>query len=517
MAVRIGAAGDFVRDITVQLDLEELRKSNLASPEVLAKLRIGDGKLWIPKGTVLRTQHGNAMMHFVIDVAPEYEAVGEPSFVFKKGSKPALRQPAQRDGPHAHPDTITLPAEKVTWGGGAFNLLTAIRTLSPADKTALVLGAINGSWRHLNLEPIVEIQKKPEYSEDDIVKVCEKLNSENLADVIELHLEESKIEFFFQRASEYKLLHNLIVSKASSTHETIRDRIIFKSPYPPLQLSAEHATEFAKSFVKSCDAVMINSLSPVGLFSALVDETIRAGDEKRKVRPILALTKTNLAHLPYLVKKHEKSGDYKLSKFVVIMNESEAEDFVKALVSHHEKEPFLTPDMKEIASDAKGFKLIANDYIDYENVHRFFRLIQKVRGHSRLPVYLTLGEHGSMALDANEFIHFVGACDTPAHYDTTGLGDAWAACITLLESHNVAVDGDRETELMKIAAAVAACKLSDPLGRLTKAAANQFLKRKYVPCHKYKRGIGDLSVKEFSAPPDEARLPYVEALDSILY
>ncbi|MBN2053796.1 hypothetical protein JW905_02660 [bacterium] len=114
-------------------------------------------------------------------------------------------------------------------------------------------------------------------------------------------------------------------------------------------------------------------------------------------------------------------------------------------------------------------------------------------------LYLTLGKHGSMCLDRNDHVSFAKAIPGFSEgYDTTGLGDAWAAVITLLEYHTIQATRKgynaypqpfwREMNpryFIKVANAVASCKFTNPYGRVFLPQLLRIMRNHYIPISEF--------------------------------
>lgn len=578
--------GDFVLDVAIELDLEDLYAND---PSLHERIRLERDRLHIHPDlqfivdvyghSLAFDLHSNAKIeqqHFLLEPGHKYDLRELPRSI----SGASIRE-THHDSPSANGEAamfVRAMPRKISWGGGGLNLVMTVRDISPPDKTALVkFSAISNQWRLKSIrgvlqqllsvevtpgrvlrdalegtEPIIAPEELVQYLADQIRSFGPDLN------VIEWALAARRIAFAFHRdgvvqpvesAGGDELLLpklNLVISRVSSDRIDLKDKIILKSPDPVLQdalrgpqLSQESRESYegrrtewrqkTKAFVTNAfedeSFLMLNSVRDATLVECLLNAYQGKRERHASMGGVVAMTDANQNHIDLLFKR-TGIDERRVTNLSLIFNETEIASSILRLYEYAKLESNEEP-LAAALRDAidrlgagtarsTGYKC-ATEYLDKARdparrdliaglgplsgrrvrldvaveLLDIFRQAAKVRER----LYLTLGSHGSLCLDRSDRAWYAGTYQGPDQvYDTTGLGDAWAATITLLQYHAVRASKPalrhayRQSwaelgakEFLMIAAAVAYCKFANPTGRVFLPKLLQVLRTQYLP------------------------------------
>jgi hypothetical protein len=494
--------GNAVQDITVDVDIERLSHDpgyagNLPirlseqGPEVAAML-------W------LKTQMGSQTFAAQVELR-EIQTTMDGSYLLEAGRKYTLNRDIESPpSAEARGQSVFLPCENLSWGGGGLNVATFLRALTPSESVVPIKYTDNAMSRSLPLliKKFEGIRKEigEASSEagdgDTLARALSNLygNSPVQAEVItakiarlasdyaperslEVYLASLPVEGALYRPVHPRFRRNLVISSFRSPSREINNKIVLRGG--PSDLDDEEQSKIEgllDAHSPDVGAILLDSIKDGPLFRAAYSMYEKVHKHNENVVAILAMTDAMAKFTPWL--KARGSGG-KLPPFILVLNETEADRFATML------EPRTEPFMKvDGPPDIKKFAKLALVLLSQ------FELGEAPR------IYVTLGARGSLGVDGVGHVVYVSSFSKGGAriYDTNACGDAFCAAIALLEwgkrnGHPNIADVDWGTNMaraeemeyfMKVATAAAYCKATNPRGRLYRADLRDLLPNNYL-------------------------------------
>ena len=531
-------AGDFVMDYTTIIDVDAI---NRGVKDGDIKIRIKNQKLEVRKNSYFCAQFGNERTYFKLEkikidgkLCP-IESDDEGFIALQPGSKHKLIESPRDKLPNLDEKyVINIPIQKISWGGGGLNLVTAIRSISSRQKTEKIkFTSIN---RNHNFTDIFsdKVMKNPEEpTEEEIQKLCSIVARKySSLKTVEIYLSSQDVEFNFIRLNIDKKKsigwkRNLIIAEAHDERIALRDKITLKSPEPEMVMDKpECKKKLVQNIMKDFDTLVINSVKKREFFECLVD-VFREMHAQNPKNGIIAMTNANIEYLDHLMKPDAGLRRI-ISPFKLIFNETEVVDFLKKM-RELPAERYNIQNQGLLGSHyLDKTQIIKNNFIDFEDLFKVINaLVQNIP--FRRTIYITLGKFGSIAIDPNNVVHYVGVYPSRGVkiYDTNACGDYWSAMISLLEHKKFVRPNNfppnfNKSDNMRIASAIAFCKMTNPSGRVFLYEALLLLKNQYIPSQDMGvlgniiDGRNAINWNRIKFPPQEAYIAYKKILEDIM-
>ena len=522
-------AGDFVMDYTTIIDVDAINRG-LVDGDI--KIRIKNQRLEVQQDSYFCAQLGNERTYFKLEgikIDGQLSQINPDNFGFvalQPGKKHKLREfPKIKMSDTVK--VINIPIQKVTWGGGGLNLVTAIRSISSRAKTRKIkFTSINKHHDFSNIFKNYTIKDPGNPTEEEIQKLCSIVaRSYSSLKTVEIYLSSQDVDFEFIRLSIPKeqsigWKRNLIIAEAHDERIALRDKMTLKSPEPDIDAPKDACKDqLENKIMHDFDTLVINSVKKKEFFECLVDVFL----EMNKLAPkngIIAMTNANIEYLPHLMSLYAGLAR-KISYFKLIFNETEVVDFLKAMKRLPTAAYAINPAGFLANLDLDNIQIIKNNYIDFNILFKVINAIcQNIP--QRQTIYITLGKLGSVAIDQNNNVYYVGVYPSRGVkiYDTNACGDYWAAMISLLEHKKLTQNalfptGFNESDNMRIASAIAFCKITNPSGRVFLYEALSLLKNEYIPA-KYMGTLNNINPEQVEFPPQKAFIAYKTILEDIM-
>jgi hypothetical protein len=499
--------GNAVQDITVEVDVDRISREINNFREKIGLTEHGPE---LAKNLWLKTQIGSQEFAVNMELKETSPLKNNNMYTLLGGEKYTLTGDIldkHKDVPD-NVDSLFLPCENISWGGGGANVVTFLRALAPNYENVPIKYTDIAMSRSLPIliQKLEKIRKninipndksgvgrkslarqlsdlydkdpiKAEITTNEIAATASNYSPERS---LEIYLASLPVESVLYRPKNPRFRRNWVFSHFRTASREVDNKIILKGTPDAIPDAEEgRIKDLLESNNTGVGAIMLNSLKDGPLFRAAYSLYKKSYENGEDVVAIFAMTKAMQEFTEWMLKNKDRKGN--LPPFILILNESEAHSLANKFGG--KTEPFMKedelPDIEKFAQIA----LTIWSKFDVRCVPR---------------IYVTLGPRGSLGVDRGGNVVYVScyAKSGATIYDTNACGDAYCSAIALLEwakrhgkfnSSIAKVDPNDPLEspeemryFMSVATAAAYCKATNRRGRVYAADIKDLLQYNHL-------------------------------------
>jgi len=500
----IWVAGYHVDDLTIEIDLTKIDNQDI--------IKFDEGVLKIKKKSEISVSYGEKLYIFEIDLIDDNMLEEYGYYVLKGGSKYTLKKSPKKvnlteessiKGSHERQESscalktrdrnqLSLPSSSKNWGGGGMNLALTIRALSNQKTTKIrywdimmeePLKNLFSNLKEFHGKKRIQKEHYDKGEKDTLIKIISQYGPE---DCLEIFLNKQNInsDFYLLDDIPQELRINLVISKATDGINTIGDKVIFRSSVPKLHANESLPKEAKESLIEkivqsyeNANTIVLNTVKHYDVFYAILKAYLIKFDQHNKdqeteLKLFVMFTDDNIKWFKKIQDDDRTLFEGIFKHVYGIFNEKEFIKFFEEIIS--------PAGIKE--------KILFND--GSPNFDRILKQLAEIRKHyvagDSKRMYITLGKHGSVGVDENNFLVFVKTFPTRgvSIHNTSGCGDSWAGTIVLLEHHKNKISQTDEKSMsrfMRISSGAAWVRMTNHSGNIRKNEIISLLQNDYIP------------------------------------